>query len=126
MLGYPSTTEESFPQQLENIAALFPDGVHKAANADETLRAFKRASTPRDLLEKPYHTKRPFRKIVREGDFRLLDEKKHFVFVLAEALMKISGLGLLPPPSRVFLSRFGRRKPRRPLRKRHTKSVAEL
>ena len=93
MLGHPSTTEESLPQQRENIAALFPDGVHKAANADETLCAFKRASTPRDLLEKAYHTEHPFRQIVREGNFRLLDEKKHFVLVLAEAIMKVGRLG---------------------------------
>jgi len=109
MLWNPSATQESLLQQLENIAALFPDGVHKAANADETLCAFKRASTPRDLLEKAYHTERPFRQIVREGNFRLLDEKKHFVLVLAEAIMKVGRLGLLPTAPRAFLSRFRRR-----------------
>lgn len=110
MLRYPRTTEESFSQQLENIAALFPDGVHKASNAHETPRALKRAGAPRDLLEKAYHTKRPFRQIVREGNFRPLDEQKHFLLVLDEALVKVGRLGFLPPASRTFLSRLRRRK----------------
>jgi len=50
MVGNPSTTEEGLPQQLENIAALFPDGVHETSNADETLRSLESASAPRDLL----------------------------------------------------------------------------
>ena len=54
--------------------------------------------------------KRPFRQIVRKGNIRLLEKKKHFVLVLAEALMKVGRLGLLPPASRAFLSRFRRRK----------------
>ena len=91
MLGNPSAPQESLLQQLENIAALFPDGVDKTSNADETPRPFKSSGTSRDLLEKTDHPKRPLRKIVREGHFRLLDEQKHFVRVSDETPVEISG-----------------------------------
>ena len=85
MLGNPSAPQESLLQQFENIAALFPDGVDETSYSNETPRAFQRADAPGDLLQKPYHAypneserypKRPLRKIVREGHFRLLDEQK--------------------------------------------------
>lgn len=110
MLGNPSAPQEGLLQQLENIAAQFPDGIDETSDADETPRLFKSSDASRDLLEKADHPKHPLCKIVREGHFRLLDEQNRFALVLAESLMKIGGLGLLPPSSRAFLSRFGGRK----------------
>ncbi|HOO88249.1 MAG TPA: hypothetical protein PK442_11130 [Synergistales bacterium] len=73
MLGNPSAPQESLLQQLENIAALFPDGVDETSNSNKALRAFKSSGASRDFLEQTYHPKRTLGKIVREGHFRILD-----------------------------------------------------